>query len=395
MAKINKKERIKRVSQLVITFVMVLICVCLSCFPCSAISAQPISPSLYPNGTESTMYTDLYAKRLFTPFTLWISDRNQVDGTINDNFAYGVHFETVIDNSYFQDVSSSIDVNYDRENVDYGANWVNSVGIELVGYNGASESEQWYKGFYRIRPSNTIDGQNDNNGFNSSQYFIQSGGYVYRPYDLTIQENTSYIRFNENLDDVTRGLITSVSTVDTIEYIRGGIVEKRTTTQVYNIDYDKRVIDIAVIPTELIDPRGNEPVYILNSTRQITVYNNGSPFENVTDPYVWVCGALDTWYYMSGYEFFTNTSSAPDSTVAYQTGYNNGYDDGYNYGYNRGNEIGRVEGIESLDFTGWLAVAVGGFLDFQLFGNITIGGMLAVCVAIGLVMAFLKIFSGG
>lgn len=47
-----------------------------------------------------------------------------------------------------------------------------------------------------------------------------------------------------------------------------------------------------------------------------------------------------------------------------------------------------------FNFTKWLGTAFG-FLETPLFGNFTIGGLLSVVLSISLLMAFLRIFSGG
>lgn len=49
----------------------------------------------------------------------------------------------------------------------------------------------------------------------------------------------------------------------------------------------------------------------------------------------------------------------------------------------------------TADYTSWLGVAVGGFLNMELFPFFSIGGILLICVAIGLVGYFLKVFMGG
>lgn len=70
----------------------------------------------------------------------------------------------------------------------------------------------------------------------------------------------------------------------------------------------------------------------------------------------------------------------------------------YEYGNSYINRFA-TESIEvvdasNFDFTEWLASAFG-FLDVELFGNFTIGGLLAVVIGISLLLAFLKIFAGG
>lgn len=48
-----------------------------------------------------------------------------------------------------------------------------------------------------------------------------------------------------------------------------------------------------------------------------------------------------------------------------------------------------------VDFTGWIATATSGFLNFELFPNFSIGGVLAILVGFSLVILFLKVFAGG
>ena len=58
------------------------------------------------------------------------------------------------------------------------------------------------------------------------------------------------------------------------------------------------------------------------------------------------------------------------------------------------NESINVVDASNFDFTEWLGSAFG-FLDVELFGDFTIGGLLAVVIGISLLLAFLKIFAGG
>lgn len=57
-------------------------------------------------------------------------------------------------------------------------------------------------------------------------------------------------------------------------------------------------------------------------------------------------------------------------------------------------EVIQVIDEYDLDFTNWLSGAFG-WLDVELFGNFTIGGLLATVIGISLFLAFLKIFAGG
>lgn len=61
---------------------------------------------------------------------------------------------------------------------------------------------------------------------------------------------------------------------------------------------------------------------------------------------------------------------------------------GYMNGFGGGGEF-------NGDYTSWMATAVGGFLDAEIFPNFTLGGVLGVLVALGLLVMFLKFFAGG
>lgn len=114
--------------------------------------------------------------------------------------------------------------------------------------------------------------------------------------------------------------------------------------------------------------------------------------------------------YDSGYDAGV-ASVPPNDDGSYDEGYKIGYRSGYLEGqkdptqalrdeiYDHGFRDGMTAGINqatmNMDFTTWLGHSVSGFMDFTIFSNITIGGILYVCIAIGLVLAFLKIFAGG
>ena len=65
------------------------------------------------------------------------------------------------------------------------------------------------------------------------------------------------------------------------------------------------------------------------------------------------------------------------------------YHTGYRIGMQNGN------GEFSGDYGGWIATAVGGFMSLEIFPNFTLGGILGVAVAVGLLLMFLKFFAGG
>lgn len=51
--------------------------------------------------------------------------------------------------------------------------------------------------------------------------------------------------------------------------------------------------------------------------------------------------------------------------------------------------------IESIDFTSWMVNSISGFFNFQFMPGITIGGLFAFVVSIGIFVAFLRYFAGG
>lgn len=60
-----------------------------------------------------------------------------------------------------------------------------------------------------------------------------------------------------------------------------------------------------------------------------------------------------------------------------------------------GPQLGEIDQDMYVDFSGWLANAVGGFMEMQIFPGIALGGIVAVLVMFSCVMALLKIFAGG
>lgn len=47
------------------------------------------------------------------------------------------------------------------------------------------------------------------------------------------------------------------------------------------------------------------------------------------------------------------------------------------------------------DYTSWVAMAVGGFFDFQVFPGFTLGGIVITCISFAVAIWLLKIFAGG
>lgn len=74
----------------------------------------------------------------------------------------------------------------------------------------------------------------------------------------------------------------------------------------------------------------------------------------------------------------------------YDKAFDDGFDDGWEQGYNEG-----AASQTPTNWTGWIAQAVGGLMDFEIMGGFSIGGLLAVIVSIGLLFAFLRFFAGG
>lgn len=82
---------------------------------------------------------------------------------------------------------------------------------------------------------------------------------------------------------------------------------------------------------------------------------------------------------------FTNGQSA---------GYNQGYNQGQAAGYNQGYADGKAEGTPTSALGG-IVQGVSGMLNIPLFGDFTLGGLIAIILGLCLLFLFLKIFAGG
>lgn len=82
---------------------------------------------------------------------------------------------------------------------------------------------------------------------------------------------------------------------------------------------------------------------------------------------------------------FTNGQSA---------GYNQGYNQGMSAGYNQGYSDGVAEGTPTSALGG-IVQGVSGMLNIPLFGDFTLGGLIAIILGLCLLFLFLKIFAGG
>lgn len=82
---------------------------------------------------------------------------------------------------------------------------------------------------------------------------------------------------------------------------------------------------------------------------------------------------------------FTNGQSA---------GYNQGYNQGQSAGYNQGYADGVAEGTPTSALGG-IVQGVSGMLNIPLFGDFTLGGLIAIILGLCLLFLFLKIFAGG
>lgn len=138
-------------------------------------------------------------------------------------------------------------------------------------------------------------------------------------------------------------------------------------------------------------------VQISNLTIDVEFHEGASPA---------AFGVMDTVIaYSDGDPYYTQSIDVPLNLLSSRdiSGDNNGsYQDAYNNGYNAGVSVGRNEGYNAGinagangSWTAWIGTAVGGFMSFELFNGITLGGILIVCIAFGLVFLFLKYFAGG
>lgn len=101
------------------------------------------------------------------------------------------------------------------------------------------------------------------------------------------------------------------------------------------------------------------------------------PWGDETDPETLYNLGYDTGYYTG-------------ETIGYQSGYNAGYNAGYSDGRNSQVSNGVFSGIGSF-----LTTTIGGFMDFELMPNISIGGVLTCIVGLYGLFALLRYFAGG
>lgn len=90
------------------------------------------------------------------------------------------------------------------------------------------------------------------------------------------------------------------------------------------------------------------------------------------------------------------------STARQQLGFTNGQSAGYNQGYNQGQSAGYNQGYSDglsegtpTSALGGIVQGVSGMLSIPLFGDFTLGGLIAIILGLCLLFLFLKIFAGG
>lgn len=81
-------------------------------------------------------------------------------------------------------------------------------------------------------------------------------------------------------------------------------------------------------------------------------------------------------------------------TTGQYSGYNQGYNEGKNVGYSQGYDAGLAEGTPTSALGG-IVQGVSGMLNIPLFGDFTLGGLIAIILGLCLLFLFLKIFAGG
>ena len=81
--------------------------------------------------------------------------------------------------------------------------------------------------------------------------------------------------------------------------------------------------------------------------------------------------------------------------IEYDRGYNKGYNEGHDIGYNEGYQKGEDNALTHTSFTDFLVYAVGGFMDFEIFPNFSIGNVFGALVAVVVAVILLRVFAGG
>lgn len=87
--------------------------------------------------------------------------------------------------------------------------------------------------------------------------------------------------------------------------------------------------------------------------------------------------------------------NVPERVLALARYANYGWVEDFTYRYGDITVVEESIDFENISWTQWLGNAIGGVFDVPLFGGATLGTVLGICVALGVVMFFLKKFAGG
>lgn len=111
----------------------------------------------------------------------------------------------------------------------------------------------------------------------------------------------------------------------------------------------------------------------------------------------WYADSLPFNQYGKLVNFWRSVSSARQQlgfTNGQSSGYSQGYNAGQSAGYNQGYSDGVAQGTPTSAL-GSIVQGVSGILNIPLFGDFTLGGLIAIILGLCLLFLFLKIFAGG
>lgn len=340
-----------------------------------------INESFYNTFNRASLQIE--QKNMLVPFTLYV-DSNTKSSALGSSYTYdgiyAVDFYTLNLRNGMDPSGNVVLSRYYCEDDTISANAYYTVDLpaNITDWRAPTTN---VPGWSRIVIDPSVTGGALQSDTGMKAVYLKSGGY-----SLPLSKYTSSTSYNSTVTFQNDPDVTGMVVEYLCQVLPAGTDDVVTFTGKYTIG---EANGVGVLPPEISTYIGNTDIFVLKSDCFIEFQGNDT---NQYDMNIIIntYGGNSTKYYLSN-TGFTDLYVVPAFTGDYNTGYDDGYADGEDDGYQEG--LNASWG--SLDFTGWIGSAIGGFMDVALFGNFTIGGMLAVVVSLTLVLTFLKFFAGG
>lgn len=177
-------------------------------------------------------------------------------------------------------------------------------------------------------------------------------------------------------------------------------------TQTVAVNSSTNIVDVT-IPTlngyDIISASGSGIFMSPNIFRFTSLTSDQTVTVNVLTNQESIDQAFDRGYnsgYIQGQNDYKNSSEFRALIdAAFDEGRQEGYQSGYQSGYQEGFDVGSAESgtvVQNIDNPLlWVTEPVSSFLGMNLGPNINLGVLFLACIAVSLVVIFLKIFAGG